>query len=291
MKAAGWLAGARALELGGPSEVFGARGVFPVYPRLAVLDILDFAEDTLWSVAQSALVLPPGERKIGEAGDLSNLADGTYDAILASHVIEHIADGLTALREWRRVVKPQGFVVLVVPHREGTFDHRRPVTTLAHLQEDAERATSEDDLSHLEEVVTLHDLSRDPGAPDRTAFIERCRRNPEIRGMHHHVFVTRSVADLCRAAGLEVLLLRALLPFHILAVCRPAGDPAAGIGEQALARALAASPFISDRSTQRGVPDSRHASELLDSIPGAYDRAQLGRRQANAGETISLNEL
>jgi hypothetical protein len=38
-------------------------------------------------------------------------------------------------------------------------------------------------------------------------------------------------------------------------------------------------------------PDARNVVELLDGIPGAYERAQLGLRQATAGETISLDEL
>lgn len=38
-------------------------------------------------------------------------------------------------------------------------------------------------------------------------------------------------------------------------------------------------------------PDASNVAELLDGIPGAYERAQLGARQANAGETIRLDEL
>src|SRR5947209_6347380 len=41
--------GARALEVGGPSAIFRRRGALPVYPRLAALDTLDFAGQTLWS--------------------------------------------------------------------------------------------------------------------------------------------------------------------------------------------------------------------------------------------------
>ncbi len=38
-------------------------------------------------------------------------------------------------------------------------------------------------------------------------------------------------------------------------------------------------------------PDARNVADLLDSAPGAYERAELGRAQAEAGETIPLDEL
>jgi predicted transcriptional regulator len=38
-------------------------------------------------------------------------------------------------------------------------------------------------------------------------------------------------------------------------------------------------------------PDARNVVELLDRIPGAHERAQLGLSQARTGETIALDEL
>jgi hypothetical protein len=38
-------------------------------------------------------------------------------------------------------------------------------------------------------------------------------------------------------------------------------------------------------------PDARNVVELLDAIPGAYERAQLGLEQGKAGKTTSLDEL
>jgi len=38
-------------------------------------------------------------------------------------------------------------------------------------------------------------------------------------------------------------------------------------------------------------PDARTISELLDAIPGAWQDAQAGLRQARKGETIPLGEL
>jgi hypothetical protein len=37
--------------------------------------------------------------------------------------------------------------------------------------------------------------------------------------------------------------------------------------------------------------DARNVVELLDGIPGAYERAQLGRAQAEAGEAVALDDL
>lgn len=38
-------------------------------------------------------------------------------------------------------------------------------------------------------------------------------------------------------------------------------------------------------------PDARNVTELLDGIPGAFERAQLGLEQARAGEGRPLEEL
>jgi hypothetical protein len=37
--------------------------------------------------------------------------------------------------------------------------------------------------------------------------------------------------------------------------------------------------------------DARHVAELLDGIPGAFERAQLGLEQARSGQTVALDEL
>ena len=38
-------------------------------------------------------------------------------------------------------------------------------------------------------------------------------------------------------------------------------------------------------------PDARNVMELLDGLPQAHERAQLGLAQARAGETLALDEL
>ncbi len=41
--------------------------------------------------------------------------DGYFDVIYCSHVLEHVQDDRRAMREFRRVLKPDGWAVLLVP--------------------------------------------------------------------------------------------------------------------------------------------------------------------------------
>lgn len=38
-------------------------------------------------------------------------------------------------------------------------------------------------------------------------------------------------------------------------------------------------------------PDPRHVADLLDAIPGAWERIDEGRRQVESGEGVALDEL
>ena len=57
------------------------------------------------------------------------------------------------------------------------------------------------------------------------------------------------------------------------------------VQEGTLARSLLASA-LDDAD-----PDARSIVELLDAIPGAHARAQLGVEQARRGDTVALDEL
>src|ERR1700693_852391 len=68
-------------------------------------------------------------------GDQLPLEDNSVDFVVSSHVIEHFPDPIKALREWYGVVKPGGYLYIIAPHKERTFDKERPRSTLAELIE------------------------------------------------------------------------------------------------------------------------------------------------------------
>jgi hypothetical protein len=57
------------------------------------------------------------------------------------------------------------------------------------------------------------------------------------------------------------------------------------VQEGTLARSLLSSAL------DEADPDPRHIVSLLDAIPGAWERAQLGLRQSDSGDTVPLDEM
>ncbi|MCI4351773.1 MAG: class I SAM-dependent methyltransferase [Thermoplasmata archaeon] len=207
----GCFRGARALEIGGPSWVFSSRGFAPVYPLVGRLDSVDFSKSTLWSRPVFPLSrkfgspIRQGDHYVEEATDLHSLANETYDCLLASHVLEHVANPVRALLEWKRITRSGGVALVIVPEKSRSFDHRRPSTSAAHMISDLTNQVTEDDTTHLPEILALHDLRLDPAAGSREDFVRRSTENRIHRGMHHHVFDVTSLESLARFAGLNVL--------------------------------------------------------------------------------------
>jgi SAM-dependent methyltransferase len=44
--------------------------------------------------------------------------DNSFDYVYASHVLEHLDDPITAIKNWYRICKPGGHIIMSIPHRD-----------------------------------------------------------------------------------------------------------------------------------------------------------------------------
>jgi len=213
------VAGMQGLEVGGPSRVFGDRDLLPIYPIVGSLDNCVYSAATFfWQATKQYQFHPakaPGRTIIAEGSELGFIDNNSYDFVIASHALEHFANPVKALREWRRIIKKGGALILVLPDGRKTFDHRRPITSVAHMYEDYQRGVGEDDLTHLSEILALHDLRKDPEGGDAQALEDRAQRNLENRRLHHHVFSPANSAELLAKVGFRIERVDTVPPFHI----------------------------------------------------------------------------
>jgi SAM-dependent methyltransferase len=116
---------------------------------------------------------------------------GTFDAVVASHVIEHVPDLLGLLVSLERLLRFRGLVTLVVPDKRLTFDFFKPLSTtsdlLAARRETAERhsrKTRFDDAAYS--VSSRGEICWSPGRRGDLAFfssLEQARAIFETPGV------------------------------------------------------------------------------------------------------------
>jgi ubiquinone/menaquinone biosynthesis C-methylase UbiE len=139
---------------------------------------------------------------------------------MPSHSLEHIANPVKALKEWQRVLKPNGALILSLPYYRNTFDHRREPTSVDHMLKDFEENVGEDDLTHLPEILEKHDLTMDLAAGSKQEFHKRSLENFSNRCLHHHVFDENNSRQLLSRIGFDVLSLNSVIPPHICILAR-----------------------------------------------------------------------
>ncbi|MBU1191305.1 MAG: class I SAM-dependent methyltransferase [Gammaproteobacteria bacterium] len=61
----------------------------------------------------------------GDAQYLQGVSDGAFDFVHSSHCLEHLVDPMEGIRNWLRVVRPGGYLVVTVPdedlYEQGVF--------------------------------------------------------------------------------------------------------------------------------------------------------------------------
>ncbi|WP_414663856.1 methyltransferase domain-containing protein [Horticoccus sp. 23ND18S-11] len=132
--------------------------------------------------------------------------DHALDYVIASHVLEHVANPIAALVEWYRVVRPGGIIYLVVPNRRSMFDHPRGLTSVEHMLGDFSAGTTARDATHIDEFAFGVDWSRyDPAVapedvPAKQKTLARGLHETVARGedinIHFHTFEPSNLREL-----------------------------------------------------------------------------------------------
>lgn len=80
--------------------------------------------------------------------------DNYFDGIVCSHLLEHLVNPYKAIFEWLRVTKIGGYLYMIVPDKNLTFDHKREVTSLQHIINDFHNDVKEVELEHYVDYCT-----------------------------------------------------------------------------------------------------------------------------------------
>jgi glycosyltransferase involved in cell wall biosynthesis len=122
---------------------------------------------------------------------LESLHDSSVDFVIANHMIEHCQDPISTLRNFLRVIKPDGILYMAVPDKRYTFDRNRPVTMLEHLIRDYTEGPMWSEMSHLEEWVRLAEQVPENQVSERIQELVKSGYN-----IHYHVWTQWEFQEL-----------------------------------------------------------------------------------------------
>jgi len=192
------------IEFGGPTELFsGPEHNMELYSHVNLNGGNILNNNYFQSSIGSNFIY---SKKIGKQFDIDCTDEKQlsllerYDFVVTSHVIEHFANPINTLNLWKKyILKPDGYILSIIPNKDFCFDRKRPLTTLEHLILDYKENIGENDTTHIEEQKQLHDWSA--GGLDN--FYELCEINSLTRVVHHHTFNIELVEQMFSYSGFQ----------------------------------------------------------------------------------------
>ena len=205
--------GKSGLEIGGPTDCFCSNKSLPIYSVIKNLDGVNFGNFTIWEgelsdgeVFRYNNKTKKGKQFVSDAVNLKKIQSKKYDFVISCNCLEHIANPIRAIKEWLRVIKDDGLLLIMLPNKKINFDHKRDITTFSHLMSDHKNKIVENDMTHLDEILKKHDLLLDPEAGSLAEFTDRAKNNFKNRALHQHVFDIKLLKKICHHLSLEILL-------------------------------------------------------------------------------------
>jgi len=154
-------------------------------------------------------------------GDDLPFNDKVFDYVLSSHVIEHFFDPIKTLKEWLRVIKKEGYLFIIVPHKERTFDKDRDLTLLGELVERNKSLITINDYAFMSKETKDKVSYKQQGCEtsDNTHILIKNGNIPIgwerfEQDDHHHwnVFTTETFIEIINSLNLNRILLLNFVP-------------------------------------------------------------------------------
>lgn len=199
------------LEIGGPSRFFHKN--IPIYQLADIVDGTNFSSKTprdgfieKGENNYNYFKDKKGTQYICDAVDLSSILNDSYDFVISSNCLEHVANPLKALLEWKRVVKSNGGILLVLPNHKNTFDKNRLPTKFDHILNDYNKNINENDMTHYNEVIDNNAYMIDKIVNSKEHFIKLAKDNKTYRLIHHHVFNKDLIIEICKFLDMKLVV-------------------------------------------------------------------------------------
>ena len=173
------------LEIGGPSNCNN------IYNNINKLDNITIFKngEREYNIKNKKL----GIEYVKDTTNLTNIKNNTYDFILVSNTLEYIANPIKAIKEWLRILKQNGFIIMIFDNISETDDNK---FHLKKIIENYEKNIGEDDLSVLPSILSKSKTNE--------TFIRECLNNYHLRKIEHFNYNEKLLSGIIEYLDLGV---------------------------------------------------------------------------------------
>ena len=173
------------LEIGGPSN---CDYIYNNINKLDNITIFDNGKRD-YNIKNKKL----GVEYVKDTTNLTNIKNNTYDFILVSNTLEYIANPIKAIKEWLRILKQNGFIIMIFDNISETDDNK---FHLKKIIENYEKNIGEDDLSVLPSILSKSKTNE--------TFIRECLNNYHLRKIEHFNYNEKLLSGIIEYLDLGV---------------------------------------------------------------------------------------
>ena len=127
---------------------------------------------------------------IDDAEKLLTISDCSQDFLIANHFLEHAENTFETIRNFIRVIRPNGCLFMAIPDMRFTFDRDREPTSLEHLIKDYKEGPACSRESHYDEWVRIVNKLDGPEAES-----EKQRLIEMNFSIHYHAWTAADIID------------------------------------------------------------------------------------------------